>query len=168
MPRSSTLYMPAPIPTWKNTAALAVCVVVTFLAPAAAAFAMPGEWYAVLKKPAWNPPAWLFGPVWTVLYIMMAVAAWLVWRRGGWTAQRGPLRLYLGQLALNAAWSPLFFGLKMPGLAFAEILLLLAAIVVTALAFRRVSPAAAWLFVPYIAWVAFASFLNFTLWRLNA
>jgi translocator protein len=160
--------MPAAIPTWKNIAALAVCALVTFLAPAAAAFAMPGEWYAALRKPAWNPPAWLFGPVWTVLYTLMAVAAWLVWQRGGWRGQRGPLRLYLVQLALNAAWSPLFFGLKMPGVAFLEILLLLAAIVLTALAFRRVSPAAAWLFGPYIAWVAFASFLNFTLWRLNA
>lgn len=159
--------MPAPSPMWKNTAALAVCVVVTFIAPALAAFAMPGEWYAALNKPAWNPPAWLFGPVWTALYTMMAVAAWLVWRRGGWSAQRGPLGLYLVQLGLNAAWSPLFFGLKMPGVAFAEILLLLAAIVITALAFRRVSHAAAWLFVPYILWVAFASFLNFTLWRLN-
>jgi len=106
--------------------------------------------------------------VWTALYTLMAVAAWLVWRRGGWAAQRRPLALYLGQLALNALWTPLFFGLHQPGLAFAEILLLLAAIVATALAFRRVSPAVAFLLVPYLAWVSFAAFLNFTLWRLNS
>ncbi len=152
----------------KNTAALAVCIVVTFLAPTLGAWAMPGEWYASLTKPSWNPPSWIFGPMWTALYLMMATAAWLVWRRGGWAGQRGTLSLYLVQLALNAAWTPLFFGLKMPGPAFAEILLLLAAIVATALAFRGVSKVAAALLLPYIAWVAFASFLNFTLWRLNA
>ena len=128
---------------------------------------MPGEWYATLRKPSWNPPPWIFGPVWTALYLMMATAAWLVWRRGGWAGQRRALTLYLVQLALNAAWTPLFFGLKMPGLAFAEILLLLAAIVATALAFRRVSKGAAALLVPYMAWVSFAAFLNYTLWSLN-
>lgn len=151
-------------PAWKNAAALAVCIVVTFIAPALGAWAMPGEWYAALRKPSWNPPSWIFGPVWTVLYLMMATAAWLVWRRGG---PRSAPVLYAVQLALNAAWTPLFFGLKMPGLAFAEILLLLAAIVLTARAFARTSKAAALLLVPYIAWVSFASFLNFTLWRLN-
>jgi benzodiazapine receptor len=151
-----------------NAAALAVCLAVTFLAPALGVWAMPGEWYASLRKPSWNPPSWIFGPVWTALYLMMATAAWLVWRRGGWAAQRRPLTLYLVQLALNAAWTPLFFGLKMPGLAFVEILLLLAAIVVTAFAFRRASLAAALLLVPYIAWISFAAFLNFTLWRLNS
>ena len=156
-----------PCTPWRNAAALAVCIAVTFLAPALGAWAMPGEWYAALRKPSWNPPPWIFGPVWTALYLMMATAAWLVWRRGGWVVHRRPLTLYLVQLALNAAWTPLFFGLKMPALAFAEILLLLAAIVATMFAFRRVSKAAAALLVPYLAWVSFASFLNFTLWRLN-
>ncbi len=159
-----------PIPSsssWKNAAALAVCIAVTFLAPALGAWAMPGEWYASLRKPSWNPPSWIFGPVWTVLYLMMATAAWLVWRRGGWAGQRRALALYLGQLALNAAWSPLFFGLKMPGLAFAEILLLLAAILATTSVFRGVNKIAGALLVPYIAWVSFATFLNYTLWRLN-
>ena len=126
---------------------------------------MPGEWYASLRKPSWNPPSWLFGPVWTLLYVMMATAAWLVWRRGD--SQRA-LTFYVVQLALNAAWTPIFFGLKMPALAFAEILILLAAIVLTAREFSRNSTVAALLLTPYIAWVAFASFLNFTLWRLNA
>ena len=96
------------------------------------------------------------------------MAAWLVWRRGGWTAQRRPLALYLGQLALNAAWTPLFFGLKNPGLAFTEILLLLVAIMVTAHAFRRASRLAALLLLPYFVWVSFATALNSTLWRLNS
>lgn len=143
-------------------------IVITFLAPAMGVFGMPGEWYASLRKPSWNPPSWIFGPVWSALYLTMAVAAWLVWRRGGWLAQRRPLSLYCVQLALNAAWSPIFFGLHRPGLAFAEILLLLTAIVATAMAFARVSRAAGVLFVPYVAWVTFASFLNLMLWRLNA
>jgi translocator protein len=161
----TTMSRPLNVP-WRNAAALAVCIAVTFLAPALGAWAMPGEWYATLRKPSWNPPSWIFGPVWTSLYVMMATAAWLVWRRGGWAGQRRALSLYLEQLALNAAWTPIFFGLKMPGLAFAEILLLFGAVLATAIAFRRVSKGAA-LLVPYIAWVSFASFLNYTLWSLN-
>jgi translocator protein len=154
-------------PNRKNIAALVVCIVTTFIAPALGAWAMPGEWYASLRKPSWNPPSWLFGPVWTVLYLAMATGAWLVWRRGGWAAQRGALTLYSVQLVLNAAWTPIFFGLKMPALAFAEICLLLAAVVATALAFGKATRVAGLLLVPYAAWVAFATFLNFTLWRLN-
>ncbi|MCU0784896.1 MAG: tryptophan-rich sensory protein [Verrucomicrobia bacterium] len=129
---------------------------------------MPGEWYATLKKPSWNPPGWIFGPVWTALYTMMAVAAWLVWKRGGFVAQRRPLLIFLAQLALNALWTPLFFGLHRPGLAFAEIVLLWLAIAATIPTFWRVSSLAAWLLVPYLAWVSFAAVLNFTLWRLKA
>jgi len=129
---------------------------------------MPGEWYASLEKPSWNPPNWIFGPAWTALYAMMAVAAWLVWRRGGFAAQALPLAAFLVQLLLNALWSWLFFGLKNPGLAFAEIVALWVAIATTLLLFRRPSATAAWLLAPYLAWVTFASLLNFTLWRLNA
>ncbi len=138
-----------------------------FAASAVGALFMPGKWYAALNKPAWNPPGWIFGPVWTVLYAMMAVAAWLVWQRGGFAVQRRPLGLFLVQLALIALWTPLFFGLRQPGLAFAEIILLWLAILATLLAFRPVSRTAAWLFVPYLAWVSFAAMLNATLWRLN-
>ena len=148
--------------------ALAGWIAACFAASAVGAFFMPGEWYAQLSKPAWNPPNWIFGPVWTALYLMMAVAAWRIWRLGGFGGQRRPLILFFIQLALNAAWSPLFFGLKEPGLAFAEILVLWLAIVLTIAAFRRADRLAAGLLVPYLAWVSFASVLNFTLWRMNA
>lgn len=142
-------------------------LVLCFAAASLGGIFMPGEWYASLTKPSWNPPGWIFGPVWSVLYIMMAVAAWLLWREGGWARQRKPLLLFLVQLWLNAAWTPLFFGLQMPGVALAEIVLLRVAIVLTLTAFRPVNRAAAWLLVPYLAWVSFAAVLNFTLWRLN-
>ena len=148
--------------------ALVGWLLVCFAAAVMGGLFMPGEWYASLKKPSWNPPAWVFGPVWTALYTMMAVAAWLVWRRGGFAAQRRLLTLFLVQLALNAAWTPLFFGLKQPGWAFTEIVLLWLAIGATLFAFRPVSRVAAWLLAPYLAWVSFAATLNFTLWRLNA
>ena len=142
---------------------LATCFAAAFLGT----MFMPGEWYAGLRKPAWNPPAWVFGPVWSALYTMMAVAAWLVWKRGGFAAQRRPLALFLAQLVLNAAWTPLFFGMQRPDVAFAEIILLWLAIATTLLAFRTVSRAATWLLVPYLAWVSFAAVLNGALWRLN-
>jgi tryptophan-rich sensory protein len=125
-------------------------------------------WYAGLAKPACNPPNWVFGPAWTALYLSMAVAAWLVCRQGRLWQARWPLLLFAVQLALNAAWSWLFFGFHLPGAAFFEIIVLLAAIVATTIAFWRHSTAAGLVMVPYLAWVGFASLLNFTIWRLNA
>ena len=125
------------------------------------------DWYPTLVKPAWNPPAWLFGPVWTVLYIAMAVAAWLVWRRVGWAGARLALTLFMVQLTLNAAWSIIFFGLRNPGAAFAEVVVLWAAILGTLVLFWQVSVPAGILFIPYLAWVSFATVLNFAIWRLN-
>jgi tryptophan-rich sensory protein len=115
----------------------------------------PGSWYATLGQPAWNPPDWLFGPVWTVLYVGMAVAAWLVWRRG----HRSALVPYAVQLVLNLAWTLVFFGLESTWGGVATILALWSAIVVTIAAFRSVS-VAAWLLVPYLAWVSYASALT--------
>jgi tryptophan-rich sensory protein len=150
---------------------LAVLLVVCFaVAGIGGAVTSPqiGDWYAALTKPSWNPPDWVFGPVWSVLYFCMAVAAWLVWRQKGVVGAGGPLALFGVQLVLNVLWSCLFFGLRSPGLAFAEILLLWAAIAATMVAFWRRSVPAGLLFVPYLAWVSFASVLNFTIWRLNA
>jgi translocator protein len=153
---------------FRITAALIGWLLACFAAAAMGGWFLPGDWYAALKKPSWNPPGWIFGPVWTALYTMMAVAAWLVWRRGGFAAQRRPLACFLTQLALNALWTPLFFGLHRMGAAFAEITLLGLAIAATIAAFRPVSRTAAWLLAPYLAWVSFAAVLNFTLWRLNS
>ncbi len=125
------------------------------------------SWYPTLRKPSWNPPNWVFGPVWTALYFSMAVAAWIIWRRRDRASVALPLGLFGLQLLLNAIWSPLFFNLRSPGLALVEILLLWAAIMATILAFRRVSTAATVLLVPYLAWVTFASTLNAAIWSLN-
>jgi benzodiazapine receptor len=126
------------------------------------------NWYATLVKPSWNPPDWIFGPVWSALYFCMAVAAWLVWRREGLRQARVPLALFAGQLILNVLWSCIFFGLEEPGLAFIEVLLLWLAIAATMVTFWRRSMVAGILFVPYLAWVSFASVLNFVIWRLNS
>lgn len=126
------------------------------------------DWYAGLVKPDWTPPDWIFGPVWTVLYVMMAVAAWLVWRQSGFAGAKTPLALFAIQLALNSLWSVLFFGFRNPGGAAIEIVLLWAAILATLLAFWRRSPWAGMLLVPYLGWVTFAGVLNITIWRMNA
>ena len=156
-----------PLPPQRRWLALAGWVLLCFAAAAGGGIFLPGDWYATLQKPSWNPPGWIFGPVWTVLYTLMAVAAWLVWQQGGWRQQRRPLGCFLVQLALNALWPPLFFGWHRPGAALAEIGLLWLAIALTLVSFRPVSRAAAWLLVPYLAWVSFAAALNFALWRLN-
>ena len=127
-----------------------------------------GTWYATLVKPSWNPPNWIFGPVWSALYFCMAVAAWLVWRQDGFAGAKLPLALFGVQLALNVLWSCIFFGLEMPGFAFIEVLLLWLAIAATMVTFWQCSMVAGILFVPYLAWVSFASVSNFTIWRLNS
>jgi tryptophan-rich sensory protein len=151
----------------RSAVALAAWLTLSFAAAAIGGFFLPGEWYATLKKPPWNPPNWIFGPVWTALYIMMAVAAWLVWRRGEFAVQRLALGLFLLQLLLNALWSPLFFGLRAPALALVDIGFLWLALLGTMIACWKVRPLAGALLAPYLAWVTFASALNWTLWRLN-
>jgi len=148
----------------KPALALVGFIGLTFLAPLAGAWAAPGDWYRSLTKPSWTPPPWLFGPAWTFLYLSMAVAAWGVWRKRGWSA---PNRCWLAQLFLNAAWTPLFFGLRQPGWAFAEIMLLWLAVAVTVVQFLKTVRWAGALMVPYLAWVTFASALNFAIWRMN-
>jgi tryptophan-rich sensory protein len=126
-----------------------------------------GPFYAELVRPSWSPPGWIFGPVWSVLYAMMGVAAWLVWRARGFSGAGPALGLFLVQLAVNALWSWLFFGWRQGALAFVDILVLWVLIVATIVTFRRASRVAATLLVPYLAWVTFASLLNFSVWRLN-
>lgn len=123
--------------------------------------------YGALVQPSWAPPAWLFGPVWTVLYVAIAVAGWLVWRKDGWGGARAALTAFAVQLVLNALWTPLFFGADLLGVAFAEIVLLWLAIVATVVLFARHSRPAALLLVPYLAWVTFASVLNLAIWLIN-
>ena len=124
-------------------------------------------WYQALAKPSWTPPSWLFGPVWTMLYAAMAVAAWRVWRRGGWSAQSAPLMAFVAQLLLNFAWSFLFFGARQIGWALIEIAALWVAIAGTIWLFRGVDRPAAWLLVPYLGWVTFATALTAAIYRLQ-
>jgi tryptophan-rich sensory protein len=124
-------------------------------------------WYVRLNKPPWTPPSGIFGPVWSLLYLLMGTAAWLVWRKGGFAGARAALALFCLQLIFNAAWSAIFFGARMPGPAFAEILVLWCLILATLAAFWRSVPLAGVLMTPYLAWVTFAAALNFAVWRMN-
>jgi translocator protein len=150
-----------------SAVALAGWVAVTFAVAAMGGLFLPGDWYARLQKPAWNPPSWIFGPVWTALYTIMAVTAWLVWKRGGFAGQRRALLFFLLQLLFNALWSPLFFGLHLPGLAFVDLVLLWLALLATVAAFWKAHRLAGAMLLPYLAWVTFAGALNFAIWRLN-
>ncbi len=142
-----------------------LCAAVAAVGGGATASSLP-LWYAGLHKPSFNPPNWIFGPVWSLLYLMMAVAAWRVWRRH--QAGRYPaLALWGVQLGLNLAWSLIFFGLRAPGPALIDLTLLLVAIAATGVAFLRCDRAAAWMLAPYFAWCCFAFALNFEIWRLN-
>ena len=129
----------------------------------------PDAWYRALLKPTWNPPAWLFAPVWTTLYVLIGISAWLVWRakEAAPALRQRAWPLFWIQLALNLAWTPIFFGLRQPMLAFAEICLLWIAILATAAAFGRVRALAGYLLVPYLLWVSFALILNGTIWLMN-
>ena len=148
-------------------------LLITFGAPALGVFSPPSDWYQSINKPTWNPPPWIFGPVWTALYLMMATAAWLVWKhgkgqdRGEQDQSKKALTAYFVQLALNTLWTPLFFGIRRIDWAFVDILALWFAILVCILTFYRVHRVAAWLMLPYLAWVTFASVLNATLWVMN-
>jgi len=153
----------------KQILGLAGWLGITFVtaAIAAATSVNAGSFYAQLVLPAWAPPAWVFGPVWSVLYFAIGVAAWLVWRVNGFHQARWALMLFIAQLALNALWSWLFFGWHLGALAFADILLLWLLIATTMITFYRVRALAGWLLVPYLAWVSFASVLNYAVWQLN-
>lgn len=125
-------------------------------------------WYQTLARPALNPPAWVFGPVWITLYALMGIAAFLVWRTGiSHMRVKSALAIFAVQLVLNTLWSIIFFGLHSPGGALIDIAALWIAIVLTIIAFAKISRPAAWLLVPYLAWVSFATYLNYAIWVLN-
>ncbi len=145
---------------------LALCLGIGALGAAVVAGSV-NTWYADLNKPPFNPPNEVFGPVWTVLYVMMAIAAWRVWRATDRETARGPLTMFALQLALNLGWSVAFFGLERTGAAVAVIVALELTIITTAFAFRPIDRLAALLMVPYALWVGFATVLNIAIWRLN-
>ncbi len=124
------------------------------------------SWYPQQRKPAGTPPSWVFGPVWTSLYVLMAISAWLVWREYGRGA-RPALLIFFAQLALNVAWPGIFFGSRMAGIAFFEVVILWLAVVFNIFVFYWLVPVAALLLIPYFLWVSYAGYLNFGIWRLN-
>jgi benzodiazapine receptor len=142
-------------------------LVLTFGAAWLGSRSLPDEWYRRLSKPTWTPPNSIFAPVWTVLYLLMAGAAWLVWRRYGIVGATFPLAMFVIQLLLNAAWSWLFFGLHRPGVALLDIVVLWAAIFITLISFWKLEWLAGILLIPYLAWVSFATVLNWAIWRMN-
>jgi len=155
----------------KNFYKLVIAIIVSELAGVIGSlFTMPSipGWYANVTKSALTPPSWVFCPVWTTLYALMGIAAFLVWKKG-WNRRdvKIALGIFAGQLVLNTLWSIIFFGLHSPGGAFIEIIFLWLVILATIIAFAKISKPAAWLLIPYILWVSFASYLNFMIWMLN-
>lgn len=146
---------------------LALCYFTAWLGSQVSPGIASGEWFESITKPSWNPPGWLFGPVWSTLYTLMGVAVWLVWKDYGFSGAQKAITFFLIQLILNGLWSQIFFGMQEIGWAFLEILFLLTAIIITTVLFFKKNRIAGWLMVPYILWVSFASILNGTLWWLN-
>jgi len=150
-----------------SSAALFGFIAACFAAALPAALYRPGDWYEGLAKPQWRPPNWLFAPVWTVLYFMIAISGWLIWQEAGFGGAALALSAFGIQLLLNAAWTPIFFGLHRPDLGFLEIFLLWLSIIATIVTFYPVNMGAALLLLPYLVWVTFAAALNFSIWRSN-
>lgn len=159
----------SPFSTQKQVLGLLGWLVASFAVSAIGAIAsvQAKPFYGQLIQPDWAPPPWVFGPVWTTLYALMAIAAWLVWRSGGFSRNRKALTLFSVQLAFNALWSWLFFAWNLGLIALVDVALLCILIVATLIAFWRVIPLAGALLIPYLLWVSFAAILNFSLWRLN-
>ena len=154
-----------------NAVKLIISIAISVTAGAIAGFftsTSVASWFQTINKPTWNPPNWVFGPVWTTLYILMGVAFFLVWKSdtSNWL-KKTAIVLYAVQLALNFLWSFIFFYLQQPGWALVEIIAMWVAILLTIFAFANVSKTAAWLLVPYICWVSFATILNYSIWKLN-
>lgn len=155
-----------------NTAKLIIAILIPLIVGFTSGFFTAGNvtgWYQTIQKPSWNPPSWIFGPVWTTLYILMGIALFLVWRSDAAdSVKRTAIILFAAQLVFNFFWSLIFFEMHQPGWAFAEIVIMWILILLTIFSFGKISSLAAWLLVPYISWVSFASILNYTIWRLNS
>lgn len=152
---------------WKLAIAIILCEGIGIISGLLTANEI-GNWFTTINKPMWNPPGYLFGPVWTILYLLMAIALWLVWKTPTESAAKSnAINFFIFQLSLNFLWSLFFFKLHSPALAFLNILLLIITILITIFSFAKISKNAAWLLVPYISWVCFAAVLNYTIWMLN-
>lgn len=166
----SATNQPEVTPFWQSALGLVGWTILCFTAAGVgSSFTMPQieTWYAELNKPSFNPPNWIFGPVWTTLYLMMAIAVWLIWKNAGWVNAPHSLGMWCFQLLLNTTWSVIFFGLENPTLAAVEIVVLWISILIVIVIFWRHSRFAALLMVPYLLWVSFAAVLNFSIVALN-
>ncbi len=154
-----------------NTAKLAICIVLTVGLGSLGGIFTAAEiqgWYLQLNKPSWNPPNWLFAPVWSALYLLMGISLYQIWKTPANTdAKRWAVIIFIAQFVLNFLWSYIFFREHLMGWAFVEIIVMWIAILCTIIAFSRINKTAAWLLVPYISWVSFAAILNYTVWQLN-
>jgi translocator protein len=154
-----------------NTLKLVIAILIPLLVGFSSSyFTITGvnSWYQTIQKPEWNPPNWIFGPVWTTLYILMGIALYLVWKAdAGDAVKKYAITLFAIQLVLNFFWSFIFFNQHQPGWAFVEIVVMWLMILLTIFGFAKINTTAAWLLVPYISWVSFAAILNFTIWKLN-
>jgi len=145
---------------------MVLCLIISAFGGAVTATSV-NDWYAALNKPFFNPPDWLFAPVWSVIYFMIAFSGWRVWLKTGIATAKGPFGLYAAQLALNLAWSFMFFGAQSPILGLIDVVILLAVIIANMIAFWKIDRLAGILLVPYALWVAFATLLNAAIWHLN-
>lgn len=155
-----------------NIIKLLICIAICLFVGGLGGFATSGEvttWYLTIQKPTWNPPSWVFGPVWTMLYVLMGVALYWVWQAENVSKQdkQNAITIFIIQLIFNCLWSFIFFKWHAIGWALVEIILLWSAIIATIFFFHKVKKLAAWILLPYLAWVSFATFLNFTIWSLN-
>lgn len=155
-----------------NTARLIISIAIPVLIGGSAGFFTATgveSWYQTIQKPSWNPPSWIFAPVWTTLYVLMGIALFLIWKSAAPdTLKKTAIGLFALQLTLNFFWSFIFFKLEQPGWALAEIIVMWIFILLTIFSFAKINTTAAWLLVPYISWVSFATILNYTIWKLNS
>jgi len=152
---------------FSNVIALAFWILLTFAVAAFASQFQPDTWYTTIAKPSWTPPGWIFGPVWSLLYLSMSISVWFIWNQRKTLNVNIPLLLYIIQLILNGLWSYIFFNQHQIGIALIDIVILVFLISIITVRFWQISKTAGILFIPYLVWVSFATVLNFEIWRIN-